>query len=83
MRREKEQSNMNPEMRKKLVLKLVVLEYDFANEEALPTSLSNSRLDVAAKLVRWQSPVRGKAAGDTLAAKVSPLGPPEVVPPSA
>ena len=73
MRREEEQSRKHPEMKKKLVLILVVLEFDFADEEVIPATLAVSLLDVAAQRVRRQSSVRGGVSVDVLVAEVAPL----------
>ena len=70
-------------MRKKFILKPTIWEFDFADEEALPTSSIGSCLDVSSKRVRRLSPVCGGATADTSMIEVAPPRPSESVPLSA
>ena len=67
-------------MRKKFILKPTIWEFDFADEEALPTSSIGSCLDVSSKRVRRLSPVCGGATADTSMIEVAPPRPSESVP---
>ena len=69
-------------MRKKLILKPAVLDFDFPDEEALPTSSAGSRLEVVRKRVRRESSTGGGPTADMSIVEVDHPGPMETMPSS-
>ena len=82
-REEEDQPHTGVGMKKKLVFKPVVLDFDFGYEGVVPASSTGSRQAGALKWVRCQSPFGEGPPTDAFVAEVSLPALVEVVPPPA